>query len=254
MQMHLKIWTPEGKKMTHFNGFISKKAIINSKLISSNAIIYGKSQIETNALIDPYVIIGYPVRSKTKEMISSANEIITTESAYDRVSIGSTIGKYCHIRSFTTVYEDSILENRVETGTNVIIREKCIVGSGSIIGSGTILDSKVKIGQNARIQSNNFIPPEIILGNNVFLGPGVKFANDKYPVSSKLVTTIVEDDVAIGIGAIILSGITIGKGSVIGAGTLVTKDVDEDMVMMGSPARKVMNKEEYGIKKQKYEE
>ena len=253
MQMHLKIRTPEGKKMTHFNGFISKKAIINSKLISRNAIIYGRSQIETNALIDPYVLIGYPVRSKTKEMISSANKIITTESAYDRVSIGSIIGKDCHIRSFTTVYEDSLLESSVETGTNVIIREKCVVGSGSIIGSGTILDGKVKIGQNARIQSNNFIPPEIILGNNVFLGPGVRFANDKYPVSSKLVTTIVEDDVSIGIGVIILPGIRIGRGAVIGAGALVTKDVDEDMVIMGSPARKVMTKEEYGLKKQEYE-
>jgi UDP-3-O-[3-hydroxymyristoyl] glucosamine N-acyltransferase len=120
--------------MTHFNGFISKKAIINSKLISSYAIIYGKSQIETNALIDPYVIIGYPVRSKTKEMISSSNEIIITESTYDRVSIGSTIGRDCHIRSFTTLYENSTLEDGVETGTNVIIREKCVVVSGTIVG------------------------------------------------------------------------------------------------------------------------
>ncbi len=239
--------------MTHLKGFISKNAAIHSAFISHKAIIYGKSKIGRNVIIDPFVIIGYPVRSGIKKMISTEKKNISIETKFDQVSSGSSIGNNSHIRSFTTVYESSTLEEKVETGTNVIIRENCHIGSGSIIGSSTILDSDVKIGKNARIQSNSFIPPKIVLGDNVFLGPGVKFSNDKYPVSSKLISTVVEDDVVIGIGAIILPGLRIGMGSVIGAGSIVTNNVSQNSVVMGSPAKQIMTKEEYEKKKIKYE-
>ena len=135
----------------------------------------------------------------------------------------------------------------------MIIREKCHIGSGSIIGSSTVLDSGVEIGKNARIQSSNFIPPKIVLGDNVFLGPGVRFANDKYPVSSKLISTVVEDNVVIGIGAIILPGLKIGMGAVIGAGSIVTENIERNSVVVGTPAKQIMTKEDYEKKKRDYE-
>jgi acetyltransferase-like isoleucine patch superfamily enzyme len=239
--------------MGHLKGFISKNADVSSALISSRAIIYGKSKIDINAIIDPFVIIGYPIRSRTQKIVSKEIKNISIETKFDQVSSGSKIGKKSHIRSFTTVYESSTLEENVETGTNVVIRENCHIGSGSIIGSSTILDSKVIIGKNARIQSNNFIPPKIVLGDNVFLGPGVKFANDKYPVSSKLISTVVKDDVVIGIGAIILPGLRIGMGAIIAAGSIVTSNVDQNSVVMGSPAKQIMTKEEYEKKRIEYE-
>ena len=238
--------------MSNYQGFQSKKAVLELSSVTKSSCIYGPSKIGKNAIIDSFVIIGYPKRVKTKEIIKK-NEVSIIENSYDEISNGSIIGKNNHIRPFTIIYEESELESDVETGTNVVIRENCKIGSGSIIGSGTILDSGVSIGRDARIQSSNFIPPKIILGNNIFLGPGVRFANDLYPVSSKLTSTLVEDNVIVGIGAIILAGITIGENAVIAAGSIVTKNIPKNDVMMGTPAKRVMSREEYDVKQKQYE-
>jgi acetyltransferase-like isoleucine patch superfamily enzyme len=238
--------------MSNYQGFQSKKATLESASIAKSSCIYGPSKIRKKSIIDSFVVIGYPIQVKTKEIIER-DETFNIENSYDEISKGSIIEENNHIRPFTIIYENTTLERNVETGTNVVIRENCQIGSGSIIGSGTILDSGVTIGKDARIQSSNFIPPKIVLGNNIFLGPGVRFANDPYPVSSKLTETIVEDNVIIGIGAIILAGITIEEKAVIAAGSIVTKDVPRGHVIMGIPARHVMSRKEYDIKQKKYE-
>jgi acetyltransferase-like isoleucine patch superfamily enzyme len=232
--------------------FISKLAHIKSKKIAYSACIFGPSIIERNSIIDPSVIIGYPIRSKIK-LISLKDTTEPLEALYDESSSGSKVGRRNHIRAFSTIYEDTQISDDVETGTHVIIREKCQIGSGSIIGSATIIEGDVKIGKNARIQSHNFIPPRIRIGDNVFLGPSVRFANDSYPVSSRLIETIVEDHAVIGIGSIILPGITIGERAVVAAGSVVTKDVSSDTVVLGSTAKPIMKKEEYNQKKTSYE-
>lgn len=239
--------------MPETQGFQSKKADLESSFISNTTYIYGPSKIRKNSIIDSFVVIGYPSRAKAKKIIQKEERKIAVEYLYDNISSGSIIGENSHIRPFTTIYEKSFLENHVETGTNVVIREHCRIGSGSVIGSGTILDSDVSVGKNARIQSNNFIPPKIVLKDNIFLGPGVKFANDTYPVSNRLITTLVEDNVIIGIGAIILAGVTIGEGAIIVAGSLVTKSAPSNYVLMGSPAKPIMTREEYELKQKEYE-
>ncbi|MHA1973412.1 MAG: DapH/DapD/GlmU-related protein [Candidatus Hodarchaeales archaeon] len=233
--------------------FISSKAILENVRHSTSIKIYGNSSIGVNTILDTNVIIGYPTRGKTKGLMNTDKKSLELDIEFDSLSSGSIIGKFNHIRPFTIIYEDSILKDNVETGTSVVIRENCFIGEGSIIGSSTILDSGVTIGKNARIQSNNFIPPKIDIGDNVFLGPNVRFANDKYPVSSRLISTTVEDGVAIGIGSIIMPGITIGKRAVIGGGSLVTKDVEKETVVIGNPARFMMTRSEFDQKKQEYE-
>ncbi|UCE14066.1 MAG: N-acetyltransferase [Candidatus Heimdallarchaeota archaeon] len=238
--------------MTENKKFRSKMASFNSAFIAASARIYGPSTINERTIIDSYVLVGYPKRGKSRDLFSK--EINTNlDNFFDEVSTGSIIGKKNHIRPFTTIYEDSSLKDNVETGTSVVIRENCHIGAGSIIGSGSVLDSGVSIGKNARVQSNNFIPPKITIGDNVFLGPCVQFANDKYPMSNRLISTFIEDNVVIGIGAIILGGITIEEGAVIGAGSLVTKNVPSNHVVIGAPARKIMSREEYDQKQKDYE-
>lgn len=239
--------------MPNNQGFQSKNALMESSFVSKTTCIYGPSKIKKNSIIDSFVVIGYPTRAKTNQITLKSEIQLPIEYLYDQISTGSIIGENNHIRPFTTIYETSLLEDHVETGTNVVIRENCQIGPGSIIGSSTVLDSGVVIGKNVRIQSNNFIPPKIVLGDNIFLGPGVRFANDLYPVSSRLITTIVEDNAIIGIGAIILAGITIGEGAVIAAGSIITKDVPSGHVMMGTPARCIMTREEYDLKQKNYE-
>ncbi|MFX0170369.1 MAG: acyltransferase [Candidatus Hodarchaeota archaeon] len=239
--------------MKLIQGFHSQKSEVHTSLVASNVCIYGLSKIGKDSIIDSFVIVGYPIRLKTQNLISRGEKQTTLEEMLDKISTGSVIGKNNHLRPYTIIYESSILEDDVETGTNVVIREKCSIGKGSIIGSGTILDSGVIIGKHARIQSNNFIPPKISLGDNIFLGPGVQFSNDKYPFSSRLVATVVENDVIIGMGAIILPGIIIGEKAVIAAGSIVTKDVPRADVIMGSPAKRIMSRDEYNQKQKNYE-
>ena len=79
------------------------------------------------------------------------------------------------------------------------------------------------------------------IGNDVFIGPNVTFINDKYPRSkqypNKFLITVIEDEVSIGAGSIIMGGITIGKGSMIGAASFVNRDIPPKMLCYGNPAK-----------------
>jgi len=118
------------------------------------------------------------------------------------------------------------------------------IGNNCVIGSYTEIGDKVKIGDNCKIQAKVFIPKGVTIGNNVFIGPCVKFTNDKYPKATgdwKVWETVVEDGASIGAGATIICGVTIRKNSMIGAGAVVTKDVPEGCMVVGVPAVQVDN-------------
>ncbi len=97
------------------------------------------------------------------------------------------------------------------------------------------------IGENCKIQCHVSIPPGWKIGNNVFIGPGARFANDLHPNLNdrfEAQSGIIKDDAVIGMGALILP-VIIGKGAVIGAGAVVTKDVGAGQTVVGNPARLV---------------
>ena len=98
------------------------------------------------------------------------------------------------------------------------------------------------IGENCKIQTGVSIPPGWVIGDRVFIGPGARFANDKKPDLNREKFEawggVVEDDVVIGMGALILPCI-IKKGAIIGAGAVVTKDVQAGQTVVGNPARVV---------------
>jgi len=133
----------------------------------------------------------------------------------------------------------------IKVGDNSIIYDqvnlyKCKIGKNTKIDAFVYIEEDVVIGDNCKIRPFVFIPTGVEIGDRVFIGPGVIFTNDKYPKSQgewKLLKTKVEDDVSIGAGAVILPGIVIGKGSLIGAGAVVTKDVPANSVVMGIPSR-----------------
>jgi acetyltransferase-like isoleucine patch superfamily enzyme len=98
-----------------------------------------------------------------------------------------------------------------------------------------------KIGENCNIQCHVSIPPGWKIGNNVFIGPGVRFVNDLYPqvgIEWKVNGGVVEDNVSIGCGAIILP-VRIGNGALIGAGSVVVRDIPKGVIVRGNPARTV---------------
>ncbi|ADM27981.1 acetyl/acyl transferase related protein [Ignisphaera aggregans DSM 17230] len=232
--------------------FIGKRAKILTRFVGDNVDIYGESFVGTNSFIDSYTTIGFPIRAKLKSLsntdMKNINEIL------DEISEGSFIGNNVVIRRGSIIYERTTIKENVEFGHNVLVRENTIIGAGCKIGSGTIIDGEVLIGENTVVQSFVYIPPKVKIGSNVFIAPRVTFTNDRYPPSKRLIETIIEDDVVIGANSTIIAGITIGKGAIIAAGSVVTKSVKPYSVVMGVPAKVVMDRNEYEQRKRLYEE
>lgn len=151
------------------------------------------------------------------------------------------------------------ISSKAKIGNNVKIWHFTYVGDNSIIGDNVMIgslvhiDYNVKIGENTRIEGSVYIPPLTTIGKNVFIGPGATFTNDPYPMSPKMIGTIVQDGAIIAARSVIKPGVTIGKNAVVGMGSIVTKDVPEETVVIGHPARIAYSKKEYDMKKLKWE-
>jgi UDP-2-acetamido-3-amino-2,3-dideoxy-glucuronate N-acetyltransferase len=125
----------------------------------------------------------------------------------------------------------------------------CNIGESSKVGSFVEIQKNVTIGKNCKISSHSFICEGVTIEDNVFIGHGVMFINDRLPRSTnpngkpkldgdwKLESTIIKKSASIGTGAVILCGLVIGEGSLVGAGAVVTKDVKPYSIVTGTPAR-----------------
>lgn len=144
------------------------------------------------------------------------------------------------IHPLSDVHSTNIGQNTRVWQYSVILKN-AVIGAGCNICAHTLIENDVQIGNNVTIKSGVYIWDGISLEDNVFIGPCVTFTNDKKPRSKQypesFAKTIVEQGVSIGANATILPGIRIGKNALIGAGTVVTKDVPENAIMVGNPAK-----------------
>jgi acetyltransferase-like isoleucine patch superfamily enzyme len=125
----------------------------------------------------------------------------------------------------------------------------CSIGDGTRIGPFVEVQKNASIGKNCKIQSHTFICEGVTIEDEAFIGHGVMFINDKYPRSTtdtgglqteadwQVIPTLVKKGASLGSNATIMCGITIGEGAVIGAGSVVTKDVPANTTAAGNPAK-----------------
>jgi UDP-2-acetamido-3-amino-2,3-dideoxy-glucuronate N-acetyltransferase len=134
-----------------------------------------------------------------------------------------------------------------EIGTNTMVWQYCVILSGAKIGENcninfnVFIENDVEIGNNVTIKSGVQIWDGLRIEDSVFIGPNVTFTNDKYPKSKqypeRFTQTIIRAGATIGAGSVILCGLTIGKKSMIGAGSVVTKSVPDNELWYGNPAK-----------------
>jgi len=143
----------------------------------------------------------------------------------------------------------------VRLGTNVRIDHPdlvnlygCTIGAGSKIGAFVEIQKNASVGARCKISSHTFICEGVTIEDDVFVGHGVVFINDRYPRATiegrpqteadwELIPTLVKRGASIGSGAVILCGVTIGEQALIGAGAVVSHDVPDHAVVAGVPAR-----------------
>jgi len=182
---------------------------------------YGINVIGKAAQIFEPVTLGFPSRENLKKT----------------GFVGSTIGDNAILRSGTIIYCDVVIGNNFQSGHNILIREKTRIGDRTSIGTATVIDGNTVIGNDVSLQSMVYVPTNTTIDDHVFIGPNAVLTNDRYPPSSSLIGPLIKTGAAIGANATILPGVCIGKGALVAAGSVVTRDVPDFMLAVGSPAR-----------------
>jgi UDP-2-acetamido-3-amino-2,3-dideoxy-glucuronate N-acetyltransferase len=124
----------------------------------------------------------------------------------------------------------------------------CMIGDDTRIGAFVEIQRRAAIGARCKISSHTFVCEGVTIEDEVFVGHGVMFINDRYPRATAkgrpqgeadwaVVATVVKRGASIGSGAVLLCGVTIGEGAMIGAGAVVTADVPDHGLVYGVPAR-----------------
>jgi acetyltransferase-like isoleucine patch superfamily enzyme len=163
--------------------------------------------------------------------------MIEPEQSLRQIAANVRLGKNVRIYSFTNLYG-------------------CEVGDDVKIGTFVEIQKGAKIGNRCKISSHTFICEGVTLEDEVFVGHHVVFTNDRYPrainengelqteADWKCVSTLVKRGASIGSGSVLLCGITIGENAIIGAGSVVTRDVPPETIVAGNPARVIKSRKE----------
>jgi acetyltransferase-like isoleucine patch superfamily enzyme len=189
----------------------------------TTAKIYPNVSLGDGSTIEDYCIVGTPPRGAKDGEMQTA------------------IGAGAVIRSHSVIYAGNVIGRHFQTGNKVNVRELNEIGDDVSIGTLSVVEHHVKIGNGVRIHTQAFVPEFSVLEEGCWIGPNVVLTNAKYPLSpgakDHLEGPVIRRGAKVGANATILPGVVIGENALVGAGSVVVRDVPAGAVVAGNPAR-----------------
>ncbi|HUF08826.1 MAG TPA: DapH/DapD/GlmU-related protein [Rhodothermales bacterium] len=192
------------------------------KRIAKTAIVHPGVQLGEGVVVEDFCIVGAPFPNYAGEP--------------------TLIGDGAILRSHTVIYAGNVIGRGFRTGNKANIRELNTIGDDVSVGTLSVVEHHVEIGDGVRIHSQVFVPEYTVLEEDAWLGPNVVLTNAKYPLSPDAKNQLEGPRIAtrakIGANSTILPGVTVGANALVGAGSVVTRDVEPGAIVVGNPARR----------------
>lgn len=202
----------------------------NGVTLGANVVIHAGTRVGDNCRIADNVVLGKPLFLGASSTVKSGDLVPL------QLGEGTTVGAGTIVSAGTTVGANCLL------GDQVSVRERCTLGDKVIVGRGSCVENDTTIGNRTKIQSNVYITAYMTLEDDVFIAPCVITTNDNFMGRTERRFALrggptIRRGARVGGGAVLLPKIDIGCEAFIGAGAVVTRDVAERAVVVGSPAR-----------------
>ena len=213
------------------NVIIQKKASIGANCeIGHNVVVYPGTSVGSKVVVAENTVLGRQVRSG-----SSSTRTVKKTLPPMKIGTSTVIG------SGVILYAGTHIGKHVLVADMASVRELCRIEDYAIVGRGVLIEYETSVGRYSKIQTGCHITGNMVIEDHVFFGPEVTTMNDKYMdrTDDKFAGPYVKRGARIGSNATLLPEVVVGKDAVVGAGSVVTKDVPDFTVVLGIPARAV---------------
>ena len=217
---------------------ISSTAIIasdvvlpHSIVIKDYAIIHSGVILKENIVVSEYAVVGKPVQLSSLSTLSLC-----------KANKATVIGSECVIGTHSVILQSAEISAGCMIADMAFVRERVILDKNVVVGQAVTIENDTHVGAFTKIQAKAYVTAYSSLGSYVFIAPCVVTTNDKWMGRTEKrhdvkKGAIIKDRARIGGGAILLPGVEIGEEAVVGAGSVVTRSVEEAQVVWGNPAR-----------------
>jgi len=236
------------------SSFIAKSAKIDTNvkmgynvIIEENVVIKKGTILENNVIIKENSIIGENCTISDNSIIGKlpfkAKNSATTET---KLLSPLVLGNNVIVGACCILYRGTIISNDVFIGDLGSVREDVEIGENTIIGKGVTIENKCKIGRYVKIETEAYITALSTIEDYCFIAPEVTFTNDQFLGRTEKRKTLfkgptIKKGARIGANATILPGKIVGEDALVGAGSVVTKNLDAKKIYVGVPAREIRN-------------
>jgi len=216
------------------NVIISENVIFGKNVIvGNNVIIYEGTQIGNNVIIQDNVVIGKQP-TKAKASILPETKMLPPAIIGNGVTIGTS----------SIIYANAEISDEVFIADLATVRERVRIGERTIVGRGVAVENDCTVGSRCKLETNCYITAYSEIGNDVFIAPCVVTTNDNFMGRSKerfdkFKGITVKTGGRIGANSTVLPGKVIHEDGAVAAGSIVTKDVQKEELVVGSPAKKI---------------